>query len=516
MHHASNESLLRLAPNPTEERIMILPTILVLAATLAPLPQSAPDPTNVVVVGDEQTALNRRLYELVMNPDTTAEQLATVLKEGADPKAMAKSVGIQGSVGVMYHAAVNLRDPRAIEVLLDAGLVPSPYIVDTAIRFNSNFEVVKCIIDANKIAGAENPKLRISKPTILLTTAARSNPNPAVIRFLLASGDHDVNKKDGVFALTPFLLACQYNPSPEVLEALIEAGANVDVQGGSEKNPLPALKLACISNPSLAVIEFLLDIGCDPTAPYPIGSPPYLSAALSGRHPETFKLLVEHGADPNVVFGVDDAISNIVGINKNEGMLAGAIEAGTQLRTLQPDGESILGLAVRNSSIDPLATLLDLGIDPNAGNTRPLSWCAVLTERPEMVELLVDAGADLDHRTTLNSETFSLLTRGSNALMEASFNLTKQAAAVLQAFVDTGIHVNATNDAGTTALMMVASRRTDLGKQTVPMIRVLIEAGADPSRRDRKGRTAREIAEKNPKLQDVDLEAAFAPSGPVG
>ena len=133
-----------------------------------------------------------------------------------------------------------------------------------------------------------------------------------------------------------------------------------------------------------------------------------------------------------------------------------------------------------------------------------------------MVELLVDAGADLDHRTTLNSETFSLLTRGSNALMEASFNLTKQAAAVLQAFVDTGIDVNATNDAGTTALMMVASRRTDLGKQTVPMIRVLIEAGADPSRRDRKGRTAREIAEKNPKLQDVDLEAAFAPSGPFG
>ena len=495
---------------------MILPTIVVLAVTLSPLPQSAPGTTDAVVVDDEQTALNRRLYELVMAPDTTAGQIATVLQEGADPEATAKSVGIQSFVGVMYYAAVNLRDPRAIEVLMDAGLVPSPYIVDTAIRFNANFDVVKCIIDANKIAGAENPELRISKPEYLLNTAARSNPNPAVIRFLLASGDHDLNKKDGNLAMTPFLLACQYNPNPEVLEALIEAGADVDVQGGSEKNPLPALKLACISNPSLAVIEFLLDIGCDPTAPYPNGSPPYLCVALSGRHPEAFKLLVEHGADPNVVFGIDDAISNIVGINKNDGMLAGAIEAGTRLRTLQPDGESILGLAVRNSSIDPLATLLDLGIDPNAGDTRPLSRCAVLTERPEMVELLVDAGADLDHRTTLDSETFSLLTRGSNALMEASFNLTKQAAAVLQAFVDTGIDVNATNDAGTTALMMVASRGVDLGKQTVPMIRVLIEAGADPSRRDRRGRTAREIAERNPKLQDVDLEAAFASSGPVG
>lgn len=495
---------------------MFLPTLIVLATTLAPLPQSAPDTTDVVVVDDEQTALNRRLYELVMTPDTTAEQLATVLQEGADPEATAKSVGIPNFVGVMYRAAVNLRDPRAIEVLMDAGLVPTPYIVDTAIRFNTNFDVVKCIIDANKIAGAENPKLRISKPEYLLNTAARSNPNPAVIRFLLASGDHDLNKKDGNLALTPFLLACQYNPSLEVLEALIEAGADVDVQGGSEKNPLPALKLACISNPSLEVIEFLLDIGCDPNAPYPIGQPPYLSTATSGRHPEAFKLLVEHGADPNVVFGVDDAISNIVGINSNDGMLAGAIEAGTRLRTHQPDGESILGLAVRNSSVDPLTTLLELGIDPNAGKTPPLGLCALLSNRPEMVDLLVDAGADLDVRTTSADATFPLLTKGSTVLMKAACNMTKEAAAMLQAFVDTGIDVDATNDAGLTALMLVSSRTLDLGKQTVPMIRVLMEAGADPSRRDRRGRTAREIAERNPKLQDVDLEAAFARTGPVG
>ena len=96
-------------------------------------------------------------------------------------------------------------------------------------------------------------------------------------------------------------------------------------------------------------------------------------------------------------------------------------------------------------------------------------------------------------------------------MMEAAFNLTEQAAAGLQAFVDTGIGVDATNDLGTTALMMVASRKADAGKQTVPMLRVLIEAGADPLRRDRSGRTAREIADANPRLKDIDLDAAFAP-----
>ena len=130
-----------------------------------------------------------------------------------------------------------------------------------------------------------------------------------------------------------------------------------------------------------------------------------------------------------------------------------------------------------------------------------------------MVRLLLDAGADPDR--LLESELFSslyrLLTPGSNALMAAAFNLTEEAAAVLQAFVDAGFDVDAANRSGTTALMMVASRSIDLGKQTVPMLRVLIDAGADPTLRDNRGRTARDIAESNPKLEDVDLEAAFAP-----
>ena len=489
---------------------MLLPACVIFAATLGPHQQSEPDPTTVAMVDDEQKALNRRLWELVMTPDTTAEQLTAVLGDGADPTASAKSVGITGYVSLLYRAAVNLSDPKAIEVLLDAGLVPTPYIVEVAISFNPSPEAVEFLIDANRIAAAENPKLEVSNTTNLLFVAARSNPNPSIIRLLLASGDADVNATgDGGLGLTPFLVASQRNPNPSVLEALIEGGARIDVEGGSKGNRLTALSLACGSNPSLEVIELLLELGCDATAPYPNGRPPYLMAALSGSQPGTFELLVEHGADPNVVLAGTDALSNIAQINTNDGMMAAAIDAGTRLRTIQPDGSSLLGIAVNNSSIDPLTTLLDRGIDPNAGDTRPLSSCAVLTERPEMVDLLVDAGADLDHRTTSDSKTFPLLTRGSNALMAASFNLSKQAAAVLQAFVDTGIDVNATNDAGTTALMMVASRNADLGKQTVPMIRVLMEAGADPALRDRRGRTAREIADANPKLQGVDLDAAF-------
>ncbi|MCP4836021.1 MAG: hypothetical protein GY895_14800 [Phycisphaera sp.] len=492
---------------------MGLAPLIALVTAFTILPQSAMAASGVVVADDDQQVLNKRLFDLAKTPGTTAEQLATVLAEGADPEASPKSIGVPGSAGVLYRAAVNLKDPRAIEVLLDAGLVPAPRIVRAAVRSNSSPEVVELLIDANRIAASEDPSLQVPNTWNHLLEAATWNPSPAIIRFLIASGEHDVNASgDGPLDLTPFLAASQRNPNPAVLEALIKGGARTDIEAGTRRNRLTALSLACGGNPNVEVIRFLVELGGDADAPYPDGRPPYLMAALSGRHPETFKLLVEHGADPNILQAGRDTATNIAQFNSNDGMMAAAIDAGTRPRAIGPGGSPLLGLAVQNSSIDPLAALLDRGFDPNAGDTRPLNWCAVLTKRPEMVDLLVDAGADLDHRTDSNDEMFPLLTSGSNALMAAAFNLSDRGAAVLRAFVDTGIDVDATNDAGTTALMMVASRKSDSGKQTVPMIRVLIDAGADPTLRDRAGRTAREIADANPKLQGFDLEVAFAPS----
>ncbi|MEE2896501.1 MAG: hypothetical protein VX726_12280 [Planctomycetota bacterium] len=135
---------------------MIIPSLVVLAATLAPLPQSEPGATKVAVVEDEQTESTRRLYELVMEPDTTPAQIATILRAGADPDASAKSIGIPGFRSLMHRPAVNLRDPRAIGVLLNAGLEPSPSAVEGAVRFNPSAEVVALLIEANRIAAARN------------------------------------------------------------------------------------------------------------------------------------------------------------------------------------------------------------------------------------------------------------------------------------------------------------------------------------------------------------------------
>ena len=484
---------------------MGLAPLVVLVAAFTVLPQAGPAAPGA---DDEQQVLNERLYALVMTPGTTAEQLAAVLAEGADPEASAKSVGLQGWANVLWRAVAYLTDPAPIQVLLDAGLAPTPSVVKKAVQSNPNVEVTRLLLDANAIASATDPKLVIKGN--LLVEAAANNPSAAVLRLLLASGRYDVNAEGETFPpSTPFAAACATNPNVEVLRTLIEAGATYDLDAKGTRTPL----MAAMSNPNLEVSRFLLELGFDPNVTTRKGNTAYLVNAAWGVHPEAFSLLVEYGADPNVEQVGLDSLANIGAINKTEGMMAGAIDAGTRVRAIQGDGSTTLGWAVKNDSLDPLATLLERGVDPNVGTPPVLVECGIISSRPEMVRLLLDAGADPDR--LLESELFSslyrLLTPGSNALMAAAFNLTEEAAAVLQAFVDAGFDVDAANRSGTTALMMVASRSIDLGKQTVPMLRVLIDAGADPTLRDKRGRTARDIAESNPKLEDVDLEAAFAP-----
>ena len=73
-----------------------------------------------------------------------------------------------------------------------------------------------------------------------------------------------------------------------------------------------------------------------------------------------------------------------------------------------------------------------------------------------------------------------------------------------------GADVNAANGGGYTPMMFAANKRYKTGS-TAEVVRLLMEAGADPSVRNQAGLTARDIAEANPKLTGVDLDAVFGP-----
>ena len=117
----------------------------------------------------------------------------------------------------------------------------------------------------------------------------------------------DLDAQDGGFfahctKCTPLQRAALYNENTQIVQALIDAGAQVDAQDGftgSCTNCTP-LHLAVLYNKNPAVIETLLRAGADPNVKHKWGSTSLHLAAWKNRKPEVIEALLRAGADPNV------------------------------------------------------------------------------------------------------------------------------------------------------------------------------------------------------------------------
>ena len=221
---------------------------------------------------------------------------------------------------------------------------------------------------------------------------------------VLAAAGADVNQTTE-YGWTPLLTATN-NRHYKLATWLVEHGGNVNqpnkggwtplylatdnrnIEGGDYPVPRPDMD-------HLEFIKILLDHGADPNLRakddtltrtiftmqwfFESGATPFVRAAQSGDV-ELMKVLLAHGADPELAtdFG-DTALSAAAGI--------GWVE----------------GVTYEHSAADNLAAikmLLDLGLDPNSANhdgRTPLMGAA-LKGRSDVIQLLVDHGAKLDTR----------------------------------------------------------------------------------------------------------------------
>jgi ankyrin repeat protein len=221
---------------------------------------------------------------------------------------------------------------------------------------------------------------------------------------VLAAAGADVNQTTE-YGWTPLLTATN-NRHYKLATWLVEHGGNVNqpnkggwtplylatdnrnIEGGDYPVPRPDME-------HLEFIKILLDHGADPNLRakddtltrtiftmqwfFESGATPFVRAAQSGDV-ELMKVLLAHGADPKLAtdFG-DTALSAAAGI--------GWVE----------------GVTYEHSAADNLAAikmLLDLGLDPNSVNhdgRTPLMGAA-LKGRSDVIQLLVDHGAKLDTR----------------------------------------------------------------------------------------------------------------------
>ncbi|MCR5346365.1 MAG: ankyrin repeat domain-containing protein [Fretibacterium sp.] len=133
----------------------------------------------------------------------------------------------------------------------------------------------------------------------LLNIAAANAPDAKIIRFLTDESEIDVNQyQDDVPWPALFSAACREDARPEVMAALIEAGANVNAVGGDDGSSV--LMFAAKSGTPEAV-QILIDSGAEVNGQYgPYKYTALTAAALGTEKPEVIVTLLKAGADAGI------------------------------------------------------------------------------------------------------------------------------------------------------------------------------------------------------------------------
>jgi serine/threonine-protein phosphatase 6 regulatory ankyrin repeat subunit B len=358
--------------------------------------------------------------------------------------------------------------------------------------------------------------------TALLLAAAEDRTD--VVEALLQA-DADVNKADEDDD-APLSMAA----SAPIATMLIEHSADVNAT-----NKLGRTALWCAALQDRAdVVEVLLRAGGDVNQADEDGDAP-LSMAASAP---IAAMLIERGADVNATnrFGATALLYAA------EGGCAGVVEAllraGADVNKADEDGDAPLRVAASA----PIATMLiERGADVNATNKlgRTALWRAALQDRADLVEALLQAGADvnkadedgdaplrmaasapiatilIERGADLNAsnrfgETALLLAALQDradvvvALLQAGADVKKASevgnaplsaaasALAVAMLIERGADVNASNRCGGTALRFAAERGdTDV-------VEALLQAGADVSKADEDGFTPLNVAANAP------------------
>ena len=240
-----------------------------------------------------------------------------------------------------------------------------------ALEMAADVESVTLLLD-----GGADPNARNALDDTPLHAAAGSAGSAATIPMLLARGAmlDAANARDW----TPLHVASEHAATIEAMRALLEAGADPDLRAGegSEKSPR---ELAVRQREGPQATELMFHYADHPEALSGSARAPLLHHAAVG-HPDTVTILLERGAHPH---------------------------------QLSAFGGTAILQAARTGNVATARVLLRHGADPHwskydgpavisGEGERPLH---VAVHFPEMVELLLEHGADPDGRIRFTGET---------------------------------------------------------------------------------------------------------------
>jgi ankyrin repeat protein len=311
-----------------------------------------------------------------------------------------------------------------------------------------------------------------------------------------AKADANSAEPDGTTALHWAV----HSGNAEMVDLLIRSGARV---AAANRYGVTPLSMACTTG-NAAIVERLLSAGGDPNGAFADGETLLMTAARTGSA-ETIKALVARGANVRARERRKGQTALMwAAAENNVAAIRALIEAGADVNEKSTSGSFTPYLfAVRAGHIGAARALVDAGVDVNQSMSDGTSALvlAVMNAHYELAAALLDKGAnpnaDKQGWTALHQIAWS---RRHNA----GFNLPGPVATggldsldLARALVDKGANVNARmtkeprdgnrnqlNRIGGTPFLMAAK------SDDVPLMRVLLEKGADPSLTTNRGTTA--------------------------
>ena len=356
---------------------------------------------------------------------------------------------------------------------------------------------------ADAAAGRGNP----------LTEAVRRADSTAVRALLNGGADANAPEADGATALHWAVRV----DNLELADLLIRGGADAGAVNAFDVAPL---WLAAV-NGSAGMIELLLDAGADPGTTVAAGETVLMMAARTGRV-DAIEVLLARGADVDAVQRDGQAALMWAATEGHADAVRALAAAGADVeaRTLVPENPLRTGLegpaphgftallfAVRAGHIEVVRALLEAGVDPNDRLPDGTGTVALAATNAhwELGVLLVDRGADpsaagqgwaaLHAMTWVRRPNFGFnppgpVTTGNLDSLSFVRELVARGADVnarMTAEPRNGYR-NALNRVGATPLLM-AARLAD-----APLMRVLLELGADPTLTNEDGATLLMVA----------------------
>lgn len=414
---------------------------------------------------------------------------------------------------------------------------------------SDDLETVELLIRAGARADLADPA------GVTPLSLACANANASMIRKLLAAGANP-NAADPT-GLTPLMIAARIG-TVEPLKVLLDAGDAVNARDRLEQT---ALMIAVRENKSAAV-GLLLDRHSEVNAATRVGKTPerrppgagggshgvgivrggwpdrgYQDATPGGMTPllyaarngsvEISRMLLEAGADVNLpqankisplMMAITNDHMDIARLFLDRGAAVNAVDfwgrsplwAAVEMRDveLSRTGEHDVD---RQSALAFIATLLDLGANPNARTAEvpplrrflmglgDLSWVDFTGQTPflraalsgdiEVMRLLLEKGAD-PNIPTFSGTTALMAAGGVNWVVGQTWTESKESQMeAIKLCIEKGADVNAANSMGLTAVFGAANRGAD------DILAFLADKGARLDVKDKEGRTPMTWAE---------------------